>query len=82
MYKGKTKFSKTKTQPSEAFFKKGVLYIPRNSQGRTCARVSFLIKLRPTTSLKKTLAQVFSFVFCEVFKKFLTPLLQAYYSYH
>ena len=47
--------------------------IPQNSQENTCARVSFLIKLQASGSFnfikKETLAQVFSVIFCEIFKK-------------
>ena len=46
------------------------LEISQNSQESTCARVSFLIKLQaaPATLLKRTLAQVFSYEFCEISK--------------
>ena len=47
------------------------LAISQNSQGSTCARVSFLIKLQ-TSGLqlyqKETLAQVFSWEFCKISK--------------
>ena len=50
------------------------LEISQNSQENTCARVSFLIKLRPATLLKKRLWQR---CFCINFAKFLrTPFLQ------
>ena len=45
------------------------LEISQNSQENTCARVSFLKKLlAPAALLKKTLAQVFSYEFCEISK--------------
>ena len=62
--------------------KKVLLKISQNSQENTCARVSFLIKLqalRPATLLK-TLAQVLSCEFCEIFKNnffYRTPLMAA-----
>ena len=60
-------------------FSKGVLRISQNSQESTCAKVSFLIKLQFEASnfIKKRLARVFSFEFCEIFKKtfFLQDLL-------
>ena len=45
--------------------KKMFLKISQNSQGNSCARVSFF---RPTTLLKRTLAQLFYCEFCEIFK--------------
>ena len=49
--------------------RKVFLEISPNSQENTCARVSFSIKLRPATLLKKeTLAQVFSCEFCKISK--------------
>ena len=53
------------------------LEISQNSQENTYVRVSFLIKLqRPATSLKKTLAHVFSCEFYEISKNnFLTEHL-------
>ena len=45
----------------EVFCEKGVLKNFTNSQENTCARVSFLIK-------KETLAQVFPYEFCDIFK--------------
>ena len=57
--------------------KKVFLEISQNSQENTFARVSFLIKL---TFLIKTLAQVFSFEFCEISKNTFfhrTPLVAA-----
>ena len=53
--------------------KKLFLEISQNSQGNTCARVSFLIKLQ-------TLAYVFSCEFCEISKNtfsYRTPLVTA-----
>ena len=53
---------------------RGVLYemflkILQNSLENTCARVSFLIKLQACNFIKKeTLAQVFSYEFCEIFE--------------
>ena len=44
------------------FLKKVFLKISQNSQENTCARV------RAATLLKKTVAQVFSCEFCEIFK--------------
>ena len=52
--------------------KKAFLKISQNSQGKTCARVSFLIKLQASAYnfiKKETLAQVFSCEFREIFKK-------------
>ena len=53
--------------------KKVSLNVLQNSQGNTCARASFLIKLqawrlRPAILLKKRLVQVFSCEFCGIFK--------------
>ena len=51
--------------------KKVFLKISQNSQENTCTRVSFLIKLQVLARnfiKKETLAQVFSFEFCEIFK--------------
>ena len=48
------------------------LEILQNSQESTCAGVSFLIKLqasRPATAKKETLAQMFSYEFCEISKE-------------
>ena len=53
------------------FFKIGILKISENSQEKTCARVSFLIKLQNEACnfLKKdTLAQMSSCEFWEIFK--------------
>ena len=44
------------------------LEISQNSQEKTCARDSFLIKLQAYFIKKESLAQVFSFEFCEVSK--------------
>ena len=47
------------------------LKISQNSQEKTCARVSFLIRLQVEACnfiKKETLAQVFSREFCEIFK--------------
>ena len=52
--------------------KKVFLKISQNSQGKTCARVSFLIKLQASAYnfiKKETLAQVFSCEFREILKK-------------
>ena len=52
-------------------WKKAFLKISQNSQESTCARVSFLIKLQGSAFnfiTKKTLAQLFSCEFCEIFK--------------
>ena len=48
--------------------KKVFLEILQNSQENTCARDSFLIKLQAYFIKKESLAQVFSFEFCEVSK--------------
>ena len=53
------------------FCKKGVLRNSQNLQEKTCARVSFLIKLQTEACNfinKETLAQVFSCEFCEISK--------------
>ena len=53
------------------FCKKGVLKNFQNSQENTCASLFFSIiaGFRPVTLLKKeTLAQVFSYEFCEISK--------------
>ena len=55
------------------------LQISFNSQEKTCARVSFLIKLQALGSFikKDTLPQVFSCEFCEICKNsFFTELLR------
>ena len=46
------------------------LEISQNSQGNTCAGVYFLIKLQAACNFikKETLAQVFSYEFCEISK--------------
>ena len=46
------------------------LEISQNSQENTCARVSFLIKLKAACNFikKENLAQVFSCEFCEISK--------------
>ena len=52
-----------------------VLKISENSRENTCVRVSFLIKFQASGLAacnfieKDTLAQVFSWEFCEIFKK-------------
>ena len=60
----------------EVFCKERFLEISQNSQGNTCIRVSFLIKLQLKAFnfiKKETLAQVFSCEFCEISKNtFLT----------
>ena len=59
------------------------LKMSQNSQENTCVRVSSLIKLQPKTwnvTKKETLAQVFSFEFCEIFWNtyfYRTPLVTA-----
>ena len=53
-----------KKQPPEVFCK-----VLQNSQENTCARVSFLIKLQVSACnfmKKETLAQVFSYEFCQI----------------
>ena len=54
-----------------SLIEKVFLEILQNLQENTCARVSFLIKLRPKTCnfiKKETLAQVFSCQFCKISK--------------
>ena len=57
------------------------LKISQNSQGNTCAKVSFLIKLQVEAYSfikKETLTQVFSYEFCEISKNnFFTEHLRA-----
>ena len=49
--------------------RKVFLEISKNSQGNTCARISFLIKFQASNFLKKeTLAQVLSCEYCEISK--------------
>ena len=65
------------TLASGVLCKKVFLEISQNSQEKTCARVSFLIKLQACNLIKKaTLAQVFSCEFCEISKNtfFTEPL--------
>ena len=53
------------------FVKKVFLKISQNSQENTCARVSFLIKSQAEACnfiKKETMAQVFSYEFCEISK--------------
>ena len=55
----------------DLFCKGCVQKVSQNSQEKTCARVSFLIKLQASTCnfiKKETLVQVFSCGFCEIFK--------------
>ena len=58
-----------------------ILEISQNSQGNTCARASFLIKLQTSACnfiKRETLAQVFSCEFCESSKNtFFTAHLRA-----
>ena len=69
--------------------KKVSLNVLQNSQGNTCARASFLIRLqawgvRPATILKKRLVQVFSYEFCGIFKNtyfYRTPPMAASDAY-
>ena len=59
--------------------KKVLLEISQNSQEKTCARVSFLIKLQASGNFikKETLARVFSCEFCEIYQTtFLTEHLR------
>ena len=50
--------------------RKGVLRNFAKCTGNTCARVSYLTKWQvPAALLKKTLAQVFSYKFCDFLKK-------------
>ena len=64
--------NKIRSSRPEVFWNNVFVDISKNSQESTCARVSFLINevaaLRPAILLKKTLAQVFSCEFCEVYK--------------
>ena len=53
---------------AEVFWKKVFLKRLQNSQENTCARVHFLIKLQARAFLKRSLAQKFFCVFCEIFK--------------
>ena len=56
-------------QPPELFCKKMFLENSQNLQKNTSGRVSFLIKLQACNFIKKeTLAQVFSYEFCEISK--------------
>ena len=73
---------KRRSSRREVFCKKSVLKIFENVTGKHFARVSFLIKLQAehVTLLKKTLAQVFSCEFCDIFKNtvfFKTPPVAA-----
>ena len=65
----------------KCFVKKVFLQISQNSQERTCARVSFLIKLQACNFIKReTLAQMFFCEFCEISKNsffYRTPPLAA-----
>ena len=59
--------------------KKIILTISQNSHENTCATVSFLIKLQDSGK-EKSLAQVFSYKFCEIPKNtfsYRTPLVTA-----
>ena len=68
----------------EVFCKKGVLEISQNSQENTCARVSFLLKLKKRKKeilTQETLTQAFSCEFCEISKNTYfhrTPLVAAF----
>ena len=55
--------SKSEAAAQRNSIKKVFLKNSQNSQETTCARVSFLIKIK-----KETLAQVFSYEFCEISK--------------
>ena len=64
-------FMKYRSSHRRCSIKKVFLNISQNSQENTCARVSSLIKFQaePYNFIKtETLAQVFSFEFCEIFK--------------
>ena len=60
-----------------------ILEISQNSQGNTCARISFLNKVVALSCnfiKKETLPQVFSYEFCEISKYtffYRTPLVAA-----
>ena len=64
--------------------KKVFLEISQSSQKNTCARVSFLVKLQASGLQfikNETLAQVFSYEFCEISKKtffYRAPLVAAF----
>ena len=63
----------TKAIAQRCFVKNMSSQILQNSQGKSCTRVSFLIKsLLKKKKKKEALAQVFSCQFCEIFK---TPFL-------
>ena len=64
------KFLKIRNSHGRCSVKKEFLKISQNSQENTWARVLFLINLQasPATSLKETLAQVFSCELCKIFK--------------
>ena len=62
--------------------KKVSLQISQNSQENTCARVSFLINFQSSGNFikKETLAQIFSYEFCEISKStflYKAPLVAA-----
>ena len=65
-------FNLSTKQPQKLFHKKKVfLKISQHSQEKTCAGVSFLIKLQPEACnfiKKETLPQVFPCECCEIFK--------------
>ena len=64
-------FLTSRSRQQRCSVKKVFLEISQNSQENTCVRVSFLIKCRPKACnfiKKDTLAQVFSFRFCEISK--------------
>ena len=77
----------SETFVQRCFVKKVFLEISQNSQENTCARDSFLIKLRAETCnfiKKESLAQVFSCEFCEISKStffYRTPPVAASISY-
>ena len=70
--------SKLQKQRPGVFYKKGILKNFTKFTGKHLCQSLFLNKvagLRPVTLFKKTLAQVFSCEFCEIFK---TPFLIEY----
>ena len=59
----------TKAATRGILLKKIFLEISQNSQENNCARVSSLMKLQACSLIKKeTLAQLFSYKFCEISK--------------
>ena len=64
--------SRIEKQPLKVFLTKMLLNFFQNSQERTCARASFLIKLSAKTCnfiKKETLGKAFSYEFCKISNK-------------